>query len=255
MAAGTAPSASQFEDRSQLRAYAENVALAMNQWSMVPGKGHPNRQQVQIRRQKLAGLRHAAATAQFFEPVLRYIASLCGRIGEQGRSWAETLKPLSANGYDINRNNLIDYGNRQYRGVLFLWDMHDGRVSEYLQHASVVFSALDMRLPDTEGTLDKQGDVVEICMALCRGHFEYGKREYAEQSKEAWRQMYSTLCALCKSMDQLFCYLSSSSPKIDPFARPVQAQLQGVDLRHLRHIVRHHSYVLAVVAANLQIER
>ena len=49
--------------------------------------------------------------------------------------------------------------------------------------------------------------------------------------------------------------LTSSSPKTDPFAPPVQAQLEGVDLQQLREIVRHRSYVLAVVAANLEIER
>ena len=124
------------------------------------------------RKQQLEGLRYVDATANFFEPAIAIWADAC--LAAAGQPWRETMKPLSMRGFDMHNNRKVDYGDFQYRVVMHMWGLSNPRILDSMVRAAGAFAALHPDLPDTPRVLDRQGDVVEILMAMCRGDKSYG---------------------------------------------------------------------------------
>jgi hypothetical protein len=58
---------------------------------------------------------------------------------------------------------------------------------------------------DTKTVLNNQGDMVEVCIAICHDHGAWGVRSmYINQE---WTSAYSYLCSFCRSIDCLHCYV------------------------------------------------
>ncbi len=153
-------------------------------------------------------------------------------------------------GCDVHKNAVVDYGNRQYRAVLLHWMQceHDIRLS--LGRASHTFRALDPMLRDTPGALDRQGDVVEIIMAACRGSDNYGIRSTVGRSNAAWREAYERLVQLCRSIDYLFANMLGSHLKLRPHDAPCRRMtVDGCEA--LPVMVANSSFLLARIADTL----
>jgi hypothetical protein len=130
------------------------------------------------------------------------------------------MKDLSHLGFDVVRNRKIDYGNFQYRTVVHLWCACDSRIRDHLALAArKSFDALDVSLEDTDGTLNKQGDVVEMMMAACRAHRELGLRSVHESTAE-WNDMGAKLNSFCRSVDYLYSCLMLKPLKVAPCDPP-----------------------------------
>jgi hypothetical protein len=182
-----------------------------------------------LRLQQLQGLRLADSTAEFFEPVLAKFGDVCS--GLSGKSWADTFKPLSKQGYDVVCNRCVDYGNFQYRVVLLMWCACRPSIAASLYKAAQSFAALDCRLADSLTVFDRQGDVVEIMLALARGEKSFGLRsdEESDDTKMRWRIMYGELCDFSRSVDFLYSTIFRKSKKIAPWEPPpVAMQVAGV---------------------------
>jgi hypothetical protein len=181
------------------------------------------------RMRQLQGLRLADSTAEFFEPVLAKFGDVCS--GLSGKSWADTFKPLSKQGYDVVCNRCVDYGNFQYRVVLLMWCACRPSIAASLYKAAQSFAALDCRLADSLTVFDRQGDVVEIMLALARGEKSFGLRsdEESDDTKMRWRIMYGELCDFSRSVDFLYSTIFRKSKKIAPWEPPpVAMQVAGV---------------------------
>ena len=116
-------------------------------------------------------------------------------------------------------NRPIDYGNRQYRIILHLWCHYRPNIMKALDRASASFEALSIHSPDTYHVLDRQGDVVEILMAACRGHCEELRTPH---SILEWRLAYVDLLELCRSIDYVFCHVRGARLKIRPWDFPIK---------------------------------
>jgi hypothetical protein len=89
------------------------------------------------------------------------------------RSWRGLgLKDLSQQGYDVVDGRWVDYSNFIYKVLLcFL----QGEYPEWrlpVNDLGASWPALQWRHSDTAKSLDRQGDVIEILLALSRGHWD-----------------------------------------------------------------------------------
>ena len=231
------------EDRGDgLMEWGADVAQELEK-EFLPG-GRAQRQLVGPRKVALRGLRHAASLAAFFEPAL---IVLCTRIIESsGQTWQECgMKALSFEGFDVKDNRIIDYGNRQYRAVLHMWCRFQPVIRRALECASISFGALCPHNEDTMAVLDRQGDIVEIMMALCRASDPFGLRRF--HTNEEWREAYRKLIELCRSVDFLYRHAVGGALKVKPWAdcRPINL---SPPYQNWGEIVGSSTHALAVVA-------
>jgi hypothetical protein len=60
-----------------------------------------------------------------------------------------------------------------------------------------------------------RGDVVEVCLSLCRGDDAYDVLSLYDRG--IWRSANADLCTLCNAVDDLYCYMSEGkAAKRDP---------------------------------------
>jgi len=185
----------------------------VNAWLPDLRKGHPDRQVVAQRKVALRGFRHVPALAAFLGPMLHRLAQVC--VDSAGVSWSSTLKPVSHEGYDIYKNRIVDYGNFQYRAWLTLLESHDARIGLWMAWAATAFPTLHPHYADTDDSLEHQGDIVEIILALCRARRCWGIYEMATPAE--WRQHYVMSIALARSIDYLYAHVRGKSTKLEPW--------------------------------------
>jgi len=180
-------------------------------WLRKPPRGDPDVVQWQARKQSLLGLSLVGRLSFVFAPVLKHLAFIAT---SHSSDWNSMFKHWSHLGYDY-RSRLLDYGNYQYKTVLTCWAWLNVEVAHALQQLSMVWPTCAARHPDTSASLNHQGDLLEVCMALCRGENAFGL--LSMYSIEFWRTSYAELCSLCNSVDHLYCYVRlGSASKRDP---------------------------------------
>ena len=202
-----------WEDRSAWANFVDECINGLQAWLPVVPHSHPMRAMVSERKSHLAGLRFIGSTANFFAPVLANWANAC--LSVAGQPWKDAMKPLSMQGYDVVNNRKVDYGNFQYRVVTHMWGLRSRSIYDSLVRAAGAFAALHPHRPDTPRVLDRQGDVVEILMAACRGDESYGLR--AGYSAVQWTIAYNELIMLCRAVDFLYASLHGLGQKISPW--------------------------------------
>ena len=231
------------EDRGdRLMEWGADVAEAFEN-RFLPG-GRAQRQVVGPRKVALRGLCHATGLAAFFAPVL---VALCDRIVEScGQAWGECgMKALSFEGYDLKDNRVIDYGNRQYRAILHMWCRFEPSILQALERASSSFGALCPHSKDTMAVLDRQGDIVEIMMALCRACDPFGLRRFHTIAE--WRMAYRKLIELSRSVDFLYRHAVGGALKLSPWKTETAISLSPPN-HTWGDIVGSFTHALAVVA-------
>jgi len=240
-----------YEERGSMYTRAVSIAMSLQRTVLREyPRRHPERQEVARRRTFMSGLRLARSTAIFFSPVIEQLARVCLHLNAHSAAWT-ILKPLSMEGYDVVQNRLVDYGNVQYRAVLLLWCILESRIAEAMQLASTAFAGLDINSADTPGVLNRQGDVIEIMLALCRGVSEnFGLRQVVA-STEAWRQAYVDLLSLCRAVDYLYSHACGKPLKHKPFDGP--CLVWRIDAAGWPHDVRNSSFSLAIIALCLDV--
>ena len=212
-------------------------------------RGHPQRPIVARHKTALAGLRFAQTTATFLVPVFERFAMQCHNVHLAGVSW-QPFKDLSFEGYDLVRNVPVDYGNFQYRAVLLMWCMLEPRIEWAMVVAARVFGALDVRCVDSNGNLDRQGDVVEIMLALGRDAPEnFGLRRCTGSILE-WRRVFEDMLFLCRSVDYLYSHARGKELKFKPNG---PCPVWQIDNAAWPHDVVNSSYSLAVLALSLDV--
>jgi len=239
------------EERGNLRTRAKDIAMSLQSTVLRQyPRGHPRRPDVAQRKTGLSGLRLARVTATFFTPVIEQFARVCRHLHAHGEAWA-ILKPLSMEGYDYFQNRIVDYGNFQYRTVLLMWCMLEPRIAQAMREAATAFAGLNVDSADTRGVLVRQGDVIEIMLALCRGASEnFGLRSVV-QSKTAWLQAYTNLLFLCRAVDFLYSHARGKPLKLKPFDGPCPVWL--IDSAKWPHDVLNSSYSFAIIALGLDV--
>ena len=144
--------------------------------------------------------------ATFFEPAMCKLVHLMatGVIS----SWS-CLKPLSNLGYDTRRNGMmiVDYGNFQYKVVLRCLCSYSPTFHELLCKAAEYFPTLEPDYNDTSDSLEHQGDILEIFLALSRGNDFHDL--YSLHPVASWRSLYTSLCTVCAAVDLLYSVCTS----------------------------------------------
>ena len=88
-------------------------------------------------------------------------------------SFRELFKRQSQEGYDVLHNRVTDYGNREMT-ILLHCLRHDAYVNTYVLHLADRWPTLDQT--DTDLAFNRQGDIIEICLAAARAHSPYRER-------------------------------------------------------------------------------
>jgi hypothetical protein len=210
----------------------------------------PDRARVAARRQALKGLLFAPELATFFEAPLATMVDVMlvqgGRLGFEG-----IFKDLSHEGYDVVSNRKIDYGNFQYKSALICMAMENAEVHSLMCRFSTVVPTLHPDYSDTEDSLSKQGDVIEVLMAFCRGaEFVHCPSIRRFHTNAEWSWAYVKLCALCNSIDLLYCHLDHSrSSKRNPYNGPAATCRM---LGEVRNSVYKHTQAMARVGKSIR---
>ena len=110
--------------------------------------------------------------------------------------------------------------------------------------AAGAFAALHPDLPDTPRVLDRQGDVVKILMAVCRGDESYGL--YAIYNKVEWMYNYTKLIMLCRAVDYVYASLHGGSQKLSPWTEQT-CRVQSLQERHISFMTN-SSAAFAIIA-------
>ena len=88
-------------------------------------------------------------------------------------SFQELFKRQSYEGYDVVHNRLTDYGNREMT-ILLHCLRHDAYVNTYVLYLADRWPTLDQT--NTDLAFNRQGDIIEICLAAARAHSPYRER-------------------------------------------------------------------------------
>ena len=185
--------------------------LACQIWITKPRRGDLDVVRWYVRRQSLSGLSQVFRLSCVFASVLQHAVRIAT---SRTTNWTSMFKHWSHLGYDY-RSRLMDYGNYQYKTVITCWAWLNVEVAQALQLLSLVWPSCAERRADTAESLNHQGDLVEICMALCRGDNAFGL--LSMYSIEIWRSAYADLCSFCSAVDHLYrCVRMGSTAKEDP---------------------------------------
>jgi hypothetical protein len=176
-----------------------------------PPRGDPNVVQLQARKQSLLGLSLVGRFSSVFAPVLKHVPFIAT---SHSSEWNSMFIHWSHLGY-YYRSRLLDYGNYEYKTVLACWPWLNVKVAQALRQLSMVWPTCAARHADFSASLNHQSDLLEVCMALCRGENAFGL--LSMYSIEFWRTSYAELCNLCNSVDHLYCYVRlGCASKRDP---------------------------------------
>ncbi len=205
---------------------------------------------VSDRASHLAGLQYVDATANFFAPVMARWAETC--LAVAGQPWEVTTKPLSQRGFDVQKHRWIDYGNCVCRVVIKMWGLSNRDICASMVRAAGTFAALHPARPDTPRVLDRQGDVVEIMMAMCRGDESYELHEHYRAAE--WMAAYNQLIMLCRALDFLYASLRGGSQKLSPWIRtPRIASLQEGHISCMANSSAAFATITSALAVNLRV--
>ena len=188
---------SQIRDAEMVRA----VWLAFGIWLTKPPRGDPGVFRWHARCQSLAGLRHVRRLSFVFAPVLQRLAHIATSFAG---NWTTVIKPWSHCGYDYRRR-VIDYGNYQYKTIITAWAWFNVDVENAMLQLSTVWPTCTSRYADSWDALNHQGDLVEVCLSLCRGDDAFDLLSLYD--RDSWRSAYADLCSLCDAVDHLYCYM------------------------------------------------
>jgi len=198
---------SQIRDAEMVR----SAWLAFRIWLMKPPRGDPAVFRWHTRCQSLAGLRHVQKLSVIFAPVLQRLACIAT---SQVWNWTAVIKPWSHLGYDY-RGRVIDYGNFQYKTVITAWAWLNVDIENAMLLLSTAWPTCAPRYADSLDALNHQGDLVEVCLSLCRGDDVFDLLSLHDT--DTWRSSYADLCSLCNAVDHLYCYMrEGKAAKRDP---------------------------------------
>ena len=170
----------------------------------MPHKKDPLRSRAVVaqRRQDLKPLRHAQELANFLGEPMQMLAAAIIDSYRNGDDWVSGgFKAHSLLGYDIVQNRVVDYGNFQYTSGLAVLARHNPMIATALEEASQWLPTLQLDCTDTDASLERKGDVVEIMFALARGHDEWHIRGL--YSAMEWRIFFGKVCAFFNAIDIL----------------------------------------------------
>jgi hypothetical protein len=146
------------------------------------GKGKPGNALVaSLRQHAKAIIIHEHGLATHMARVCYAISMRAHRLASAGRlpAWSdkmtagENLKDFSQLGFDTTRGGhmVVDYTNKVYRTLLcYLFKVPGCGLGRQLEHLAQCWRTANPHQPDSEGVLDRQGDLLEIALALGRGH-------------------------------------------------------------------------------------
>ena len=91
--------------------------------------------------------------------------------------WKHRWKRLSHLGYDVIKNRLVDYGNKEYGAVVQALALLDDDFKVLLEYlVKYYWPSLDAFDPEhltSENGIEKKGDLIEIFLAVLRGDRQY----------------------------------------------------------------------------------
>ena len=128
---------------------------------------------------------------------------------ERNLSWETRWKGVSEMGYDIIRNRVIDYGNREYNAILqflYLQDKYCREAIEFLVEYWPSLHPLQEEHYSNVG-VSKKGDVIEICLAALRGHRDFDMSRALERNQ---CNLPTLFCKMCK-LSQLVQYVDAAA--------------------------------------------
>ena len=128
---------------------------------------------------------------------------------QQQRSWSNIgLKSFSFDGFDWKRMRIVDYGNFCYRCLLLLCAKENHAIANVLDYLAEHFGDnFSPAKPDGKGqggTLDRQGDIIEIAMAVARGHGDFGLRARCRLGPADCQEFFSMICSSCQDLHQVW---------------------------------------------------
>jgi len=236
------------EARGPLDEESARIAVLLQaEWLPRVPRRDPRKREIADRRVALKGFQFASCLARFFEPVLEEWATSMASLA--GQSYADTVKEHTFEGYDVHKNRVVDYGNRQYRAVLHLWCYYCPDIVHHCERAATAFEALNTQWRDSNTVLDRQGDIIEIMLALCRAHDCWNLRRL--KTNRQWMDAYIELLQLCRSVDYLFCHATQGKLKTDPFSGPCRRPRLPDD--RWGQQVLESTYFLAALARQLDV--
>ena len=90
-----------------------------------------------------------------------------------GQSWDDIYKDSTFKGYDLRKNEVIDYGNEEYSALLGAFMITDPDIDYLVGRIAEFWNSLDkFNHPETEHAISMQGDLIELFMAACRGSLQ-----------------------------------------------------------------------------------
>ena len=118
-----------------------------------------------------------------------------------GVAWKDHWKIVSADGADVIKGRIVDYGNVEYYVLL----RHVCRLSLFCEQCMVWlgdyhFTTLHPAAELTDHAFEMQADVFEIVMAALRGHAEF--KDCLPQGR-LLPPLFAKLCSLCKTVQVL----------------------------------------------------
>ena len=186
---------------------------------------------------------HVWAVIPYMQVMLRGMADLQEQ-QYQGVSWSTHWKPISQQGYDVLRTNdevPHDYGNHEYcalMGCIVQWCPF---CRDQMRRLGAHFACLDPRAPLTAEAIERQADVIEICLAALRGNHELEDEIGAHLARTGDRlpTIFNHLVQACRTVQWLDACLRTGWLKFE--RRPVKM------LTNLKPHLRAHPFVLAWV--------
>ena len=89
-------------------------------------------------------------------------------------SWKSHWKKVSQQGYDVIRDRIVDYGNREYYllfDAICQWSPYCRYIMEWMSRWH--FESLHPDAVETDHVIIMQADVIEILLAALRGHEDF----------------------------------------------------------------------------------
>ena len=103
------------------------------------------------------------------------------------------------------KNQCMDYGNLQYKAVFALFAKLEPDISSELVAAAAYYPTLHPDYADTYDALEREGDIIEVFLALGRAADIADIR--ALRTQPEWVMFYTHFEMFCNAMDVLKCHL------------------------------------------------
>ena len=170
--------------------------------------------------------------------------------------WDHRWKAVSMEGYDVVRNKIIDYGNREYTTILAAFMVRDTKIAECVTWLSGHWPSLHpFNSEHTNHSVEMQADIIEIVMAALRGHDLFCEvltplYERISQFRYPRLQVFQYLCNVAQCVQYLDASLLTGWLKFRQARVPKLEPLQRSPFQQLWMEPRTRAYCLAFMAAS-----